>query len=281
MKIAPLFLSFLFAPLMCALGAETAYHALRVVGTARGQDTLNHVISVQGRSGAPQPGRWKVTLEDATARGGVRELDIANGKIVAEHTPVGALGGNSVGPAMDFHKLNLDSEGAFTIVQKEAQKARVSFDSVDYALHAGTAAPVWAVTLRDVSGRNVGSMRIAADTGAVVRSDLFGRRPPGEPDSGGPIVRQQAPPPPPQQRRRTMIVDDGAGDTVVVDRTDRTDRVDRSDRSRSYDDYDDDGEPRGRLRVGHRINKALHQAGASLEEFFTGRRTIDRRYRDD
>lgn len=264
MKTPSLLLSLLLLPLACALGSETAYQALRVVGGSRGQETLNQVISVQGRGGAPQPGSWKVTLADPAARGGVREIDVAHGKIVGEHTPVGA----AADAAMDFHKLNLDSEGAFSIVQKEAQKAHVSFDSVDYALRGGAGgsrAPVWAVTLMDAGGRSTGSMRIAADTGAIVRSDLYGKH---DRDETAAETRVQ--------RRSTVVIEERPNDSIV----DRDVRVERDDTYRRDEDTGDDA-PRGQLRVGHRINKALHQAGADLEEFFTGKRTMDRKYRDD
>lgn len=264
MKTVPLLVSYLLLPLLCAAGSDTAYQALRVVGKTRGQDTMNQVISVQGLGGAPQPGAWKILLDDPAARGGVRELDVARGKIVAEHTPVGAPAGG----ALDFHRLNLDSEGAFTIAQKEAQKARVSFDTVDYALRGAeggnaAGAPVWVVTLRDATGETVGGLRVAADTGTVVGSDLFGKR-----NTQGP-AREEAG----EQRQRSVAVEEEQGNDSIVDRGDA--------RSRQDDGGDGDGDaPRGRLRVGHRISKALHQAGAELEEFFTGRRTMDRRYRD-
>src|SRR4051794_28043359 len=38
----------------------TAYNALRVVGTQFSRDTVNHVVSVTGTDGRPQPKMWKV-----------------------------------------------------------------------------------------------------------------------------------------------------------------------------------------------------------------------------
>src|SRR5579864_2988555 len=121
MKIAFSLFSLLCAPALPLLAApDSAYQALRVVGTQRGQEVLNHVLEVQGHGGVPQPTVWRVVLEDSAARGGVRELDVARGKIVGEHTPASA---GDAGPVIDFHKLNLDSPGLFTVAEKEAQKA--------------------------------------------------------------------------------------------------------------------------------------------------------------
>lgn len=243
----------LLALLLCApagsFARETAYQALRALGSDRGHDVLNHVINVQGRGGAPQPGAWKVVLDDPAARGGVRELEVADGKVRSERTPLNP--GPAAGEIMDFKKLNLDSEGAFTILEKEAQKAHVGFDGVDFELRSGAAgrSPVWVLQLLDAARRPIGTMQIAADTGAIVRSDLFGRK------------------------GNERVVEDVPVEQAPPERAD--DRVARDDEA----DSTDDGRPR--LRVGHRINKAIHQAGAELEEFFTGKRTIDRKYRDE
>ena len=51
----------------------TAYDALRVVGVHLNRDAVNHVISVTGVDGSPQPETWKILLDEPRARGGVRE----------------------------------------------------------------------------------------------------------------------------------------------------------------------------------------------------------------
>src|SRR4051794_33765641 len=56
----------------------TAYEALRVVGRQFGRGVLSHIVSITGVKGEPQPEKWKIILEDTGARGGVRELEIAD-----------------------------------------------------------------------------------------------------------------------------------------------------------------------------------------------------------
>jgi hypothetical protein len=60
-----LFIAFLLS-ITPALAQEnaTAYDALRVVGTQLGRGALNHVVSVTGDEGDPQPKKWKVILEN-------------------------------------------------------------------------------------------------------------------------------------------------------------------------------------------------------------------------
>ena len=42
----------------------TAYSALRVVGTQLNRDFVDHVISIAGVEGDPQPETWKIMLDD-------------------------------------------------------------------------------------------------------------------------------------------------------------------------------------------------------------------------
>jgi hypothetical protein len=158
-------------PLGALHAADTAYNALRVLGKRDGQDVLNHIVEVRGKGGAPQPSVWKIVINDPRARGGVREVEVENGKIVGERTPTAAHG---VGSAMNFNQLNLDSEGAFTVANQEAQKGHMPFDRIDYILRSGTGggAPVWELDLSDGKTGRTGNVEIAADSGAVLHRDL-------------------------------------------------------------------------------------------------------------
>ena len=168
------FVALLFLSQIAVHAADTAYSALRIVGKRRGADTLNRVLEVRGRNGAPEPAVWKVVLDDPGARGGLREVDVQGGRIIAERTPTG----RTVSAPMNFNQLNLDSEGAFTVAHQEAEKAGVPFDRVDYVLKSGTGggAPVWDLALFRERYGQVGSIVIAADSGAVLRQERLGVR---------------------------------------------------------------------------------------------------------
>ncbi len=165
MKIVLLAIAFaVAAPALHA--ADSAYSALRILGKESGEDTLKRVVEVRGRNGTPVPAVWKVVLTDSKTRGGLREVEIQRGKILSERTPVG----RPLGAVMNFGQLNLDSEGAFTIANQQAQKAGIAFNRVDYLLKSGTngGAPVWDLQLSDSSSGNKASLQIAADTGTVL-----------------------------------------------------------------------------------------------------------------
>ena len=245
MKVLSIFALLLFT--VGAFGKEipkvTAYQALRLIGSERDKSLLNHVIEVKGRNGASQPEKWIVVLDDPLARGGVREIEVARGRIVSERTPVKTYSGSSEGIAMNFSKLNLDSEGAFTVAEEYAKTSRVGFHAVDYVLRCddSNAAPIWVLQLLDDQQRNLGTISIAADNGAVLSSS-FAKKHGGSAESRP------------------------HGDKPRERREDSTPEEDEYARTHN---------------LGHRMDRAIHRAGADLEEFFTGRRSMDRRFRGE
>ena len=236
---AVVLLGFLFATPLAATAADTAYSALRVIGKRDGQETLNRVIELRGRGGSPQPSAWKVTIDEPRARGGVREIDVQRGKIVGERTPTA----RSSGSPMNFNQLNLDSEGAFTIANQEAEKAGVPFDRVDYRLTSGTGggAPVWALDLFDGKNGRMGSIEFAADSGTVLHRQLS-RTPQSSSDLDDRAYLDDRRPPPPPSRSG-----DGEGSSRP------------GEPFRSVPDFFH--------RLGKRFEKRSHQ----LENFFTGK----------
>jgi len=246
MKLAPLF-GLLLLPLS-AFGQDTAYQALRALGVERDQTLLKSVIEVKGRTGVPQPGAWTVVIDDPKARGGVREIEVSRGKVVSERTPLKGYSGVSTETFMDFKKLNLDSQGAFTLAEEEAKKARVSFDSVDYLLRRDEAngSPLWVLQLLDADQRGVATLTIAADTGTVLSREF-------KPIVAGDEERATARKPREQKTRSRRV----ERETVEENRS--------------------SGQ---RKHLGYRIERRFHRIGGSLQEFFTGRRTVDREYRD-
>jgi hypothetical protein len=150
----------------------TAYEALRVVSAQFGRNSLNHVISVTGMNGDPQPENWKILLEDQRARGGVRELEVADGRITSERTPVRTIAGSTEGATIKTTRLNLDSSGAFAVASHTADKSNARFATVSYTLRTDERGePVWIITLQNRSSRPVGTIHIAANRGTVMRTE--------------------------------------------------------------------------------------------------------------
>jgi hypothetical protein len=149
----------------------TAYEALRVVGSELGRGALNHLVSITGVKGNPQPETWKIILEDPDGRG-VRELEVADGKIDSDHRPGRSVAGSTEGATVVTSRLNLDSTGAYEVASHTADLAHTNFATVDYTLRTDERGePVWIVTLLNRSSRPVGTIHIGAMHGTVKRTE--------------------------------------------------------------------------------------------------------------
>jgi len=165
------FLALLATPVL-AQERATAYEAMRTVGTQGNRDYINHIISVVGTNGNPQPETWKILVDDSKARGGVREFEVGGGRILSERTPLRASVENSLGPVIDTAKLNLDSSGAYALVQQTANTSHVSFATVDYTLRVDERGnPIWKVSLLRQDGEFAGTIFIGANHGTVTRTE--------------------------------------------------------------------------------------------------------------
>jgi hypothetical protein len=148
----------------------TAYEALRAVSAQFGRNSLNHIISVTGVNGTPQPQRWKILLEDPTGRGGVREVEVENGEIASDHPA--RIVGTPEGGTIKTTRLNLDSSGAYAVASHTAEKSNARFATVSYILRTDERGnPVWIITLQNRSARPVGAIHIAANRGEVTRTE--------------------------------------------------------------------------------------------------------------
>ncbi|MGB8169316.1 MAG: hypothetical protein WCF18_17590 [Chthoniobacteraceae bacterium] len=233
----PLFiLGVLFASIVAPLhAADTAYSALRVYGKKEGEQALYRVVELRGKAGTPQPTSWKLTIDEPRARGGVREIEVRGGRITGERTPVG----RDFGAPMNFTQLNLDSDGVFTVANQEAEKRGIAFDRLDYTLHSGSGggAPIWTVELFEGRNGRVGTLRIAADSGAIVEQNFSSDR------------RYE-------------------GDRAFVE-NDRRSAPDRDRRTPEYHNGNEPGQEIGDFF--NRVGRHFQKRGRQLSNFFTGK----------
>src|SRR5260370_20145808 len=91
----------------------TAYDALRVLGMHMSREAVNHVISVTGVRGDPQPETWRVLIADQRGNGGVRANQAPNGQIVSQRPSSG--GGSRAAATIHTPPLKLSSRRAFAL----------------------------------------------------------------------------------------------------------------------------------------------------------------------
>ncbi len=161
------------SPCLALAESDTAYQALRVFGKQQGEKLLNRVVELRGRNGVAQPQVWKVTASDPSARGGMVEVEVQRGKIISRRTPTSRPEG--AGAIMDLNRLNLDSDGAFTIADQEMRQRVIPFDRIDYTLRSSTPGqpPLWLLELFD-RGTKVATMHLSADSGTILDQEHFG-----------------------------------------------------------------------------------------------------------
>ncbi|MGA7901038.1 MAG: hypothetical protein WCA06_00215, partial [Terrimicrobiaceae bacterium] len=127
-------LTFAFGLYLMAVAARadggTAYLALKAA--QKGADSSARLIEVTGERGEPQPQEWKVILTDPTARGGIREIVASGDVIVSQRTPVKGYTGVGSEPSIALARLNVDSDRAFEIANKQAVARKIGFSWVDY-----------------------------------------------------------------------------------------------------------------------------------------------------
>jgi hypothetical protein len=148
----------------------SAYEALRVIGTQLNRDMVRQVISVTGVDGDPQPRTWKILVADRRANGGVREIVVANERVVSQRVPNRSVVGSTQGSTINTARLNLDSTGAYEVASHTAETSHVTFSTTSYTLRTDDRGnPVWIVTLEDRARRPVGTIHIRANDGRVTR----------------------------------------------------------------------------------------------------------------
>ena len=146
----------------------TAYLALKAA--QKDTDRSASLMEVAGERGEPQPQEWKVVFRDSTARGGIREIVASGDVVVSQRTPLKEYAGVGNEPTIALARLNLDSDRAFEIANKQAIAKKISFSWVDYSLRADTAGgvPMWVLRLYNNMGLNVGVTQISAENGSVL-----------------------------------------------------------------------------------------------------------------
>jgi len=104
--------------------------------------------------------------------GGVRELQVADGKIDSDNEADRDIAGSTEGAMIDVSQLNLDSSGAYAVASHTAEASHTSFATADYTLRTDERGePMWIVTLRNRSSRPVGTIYIGGTRGTVMRTE--------------------------------------------------------------------------------------------------------------
>jgi len=186
---APLFL---IAFTTAAFAAEPA-NALKAA-KAIPKTLTKSFAGLTARSGMPTPEKWLVLIHDAKTVSGVREFTIAGGVVVSSKEGSDFVQKLESENRIDLTKVRVDSDLAAELTAAYAavnNSVPASFD-FDLRQTGAEAAPLWSVVALDETGAKLGTVVIAAHTGAVISHDGFATQP-APPDLTEEIGASKAP----------------------------------------------------------------------------------------
>ena len=153
----------------------TAKTALDRISAKYGPGMVGKIVEMKGARGQSQPMEWWIVVNDERSRYRLRTLWVGDVRATDEgenddfypaRLPVGYA---------SVAKLKIDSTAAFEVMVREAQAAKVGFDSVDYKLRSAEFGdePIWSLTAKDGRGRVVGRVVLSGFDAAVFRTVWF------------------------------------------------------------------------------------------------------------
>ncbi|MFL6595566.1 MAG: hypothetical protein ACJ8HQ_08995 [Chthoniobacterales bacterium] len=235
----------------------TAYAALKAVSRQVSPVALNRVISVTGVDGDPQPTRWNILVVDKHAAEGVREIQVANGRVIAQGPPTTTVVGSTSEATIPTSKLNLDSNGAFAVANHTADTSHLNFAFLTYTLRTNERGqPVWIVTLQDEGRRSLGTIHINANRGNITRVEGLYRgtnMATVEQDPGNRVVQRNVRPPRDvEQTAPEGEYVDQTGEGEVTDEGDEDENVVKKELKRLFRHTKDESQ-----RVFHRVRSSF------------------------
>lgn len=134
---------------------------------------------LSARGGAPVPEKWLVLVHDAKSASGVREFTVAGGVVVSTKEGSDYVPVISSENRIDLARVRVDSDLASELVAAYAASNNSVPAAFDFDLRQSGegASPLWTIAALDVSGAKLGTVIIAADTGAVISHDGFATEP--------------------------------------------------------------------------------------------------------
>lgn len=203
----------------------SARQALDLVSNQFGPQAVQWVAEMRAHGGIPQPTDWKILAYDDRAPRLLYNFVAGNGRAgdagidemrYPADVPVGYFSPNQIA---------VDSVAAFTVVEGEARKARMAFDSCDYLLRVRdfSTEPIWRLELFDAKNALVGKIYLSGNSAAVLRTVWIYRDQRARPDGRPLIIDSFAPTQPVAPSTPTSITgvqptfnDPGRLDTGIV-----------------------------------------------------------------
>ena len=168
-------ISILLAGATSPLMADQQINALEGIGrveSRHGEKFVGRIVEMKGEDGQAQPEEWELIVYDPSNEYLLREFWIGDTRATNEGINYDYYPKDQPPGFISLHRLKIDSPAAFRILDREAQKAQIGFDSIDYHLRCREFSdePIWTLKAKDEDGYQVARIDLSAETGRVYRT---------------------------------------------------------------------------------------------------------------
>lgn len=171
MKITAVSIAFIIPAFSALPAGASGKEALAALQKRAGRAADERVIQMVGVRGQHQPSEWRVVVQEGTGPDAFHMYTVQGESVVKREVVQQDYRKQLPGAAIPRSAIRIDSEDAFAIADREARKAEVGFDSLNYELRCPelSSTPVWYVDLRDARDRMVGRVFVSAKDGEVLQ----------------------------------------------------------------------------------------------------------------
>jgi len=249
----------ILAPVLCTSAADQI--SALAASQALSKSQQRSIARLSARAGKPSPETWTIVVHDSKAAKGVRELTVSSSTIISSRTKSAIALKVSKTDVIGLEGLRIDSDQVAELTAGYASANQLVPAAFDYDLRkeGEDAAPLWTVVAYDESGTRLGTIVVAANSGAIISHEGFVQAPEqrdltGEVATIEPTGDEATEP---EKSAETDVSQQSAGKTAAPKK-----RTASSSSSSGSSD--------------RRVPRTFRRVGGHLQKFFTGRNTIGR-----
>jgi hypothetical protein len=252
-----------FASAVCGSAADQI--SALAASQALSKTQQRSIARLSARAGKPSPEAWTIVVHDSKAPKGVRELTVASATIVSSKTKSDLALKLAKSDVIGLEGLRIDSDQVAELTAGYAEANQMVPAAFDYDLRkeGEDAAPLWTVIAYDEAGARLGTIVVAANTGAIISHEGFAQEP-EQRDLTADVAQTE-----PDGEEATVAEEPADPDTAATPATKTsTPKKKTASTSSSSASSSETG-----IR---RVPRTFRRVGGHLQKFFTGKNTIGR-----
>jgi hypothetical protein len=247
------------APAICASAADQI--SALAASQALTKYQQHAIARLSARAGKPSPEMWTIVVYDSKAPKGLRELTVSSSTIVSSRTKSDIALKLTKADVIGLEGLRIDSDQVAELTASYASANQLAPAAFDYDLRkeGEDAAPLWTVNAFDQTGNRLGTVVVAANSGAIVSHEGF----------------TQAP----EQRDLTAEVASpgvAAEEVTEIDESEAPEAAEKAPAKASSSKKKTASTSRSSRSSERRRPSTFRRVGGHLQKFFTGKNTIGR-----